>query len=220
MPRCHRQISLRRQLRRGSIAVLPIQKDGSLEAATDVHADTGNVGPTTATNAPPAASPSADTTLPTRITSSSTRTINSYCRLISDRTGFTSTASMRHQESSLRQLRLMYHCRQAMAPRHMSFHPNGRWLYSIQEESSTLAFFSYDGSTGALASQQTISALPPGFTGTSFTSEVQGIRRWKVRLCGQPPARQHHGLQSRPQRRADLRRRSRNSWRLSKTIHH
>src|SRR5882762_7371320 len=36
----------------GSITVLSIKSDGSLGAATDSHHDTGNVGPTTATNAP------------------------------------------------------------------------------------------------------------------------------------------------------------------------
>jgi 6-phosphogluconolactonase (cycloisomerase 2 family) len=57
-------------------------------------------------------------------------------------------------------------------PRHFSFHPNGRWLYSIQEEASTLVFFRFDPTTGALSSQQTVSTLPPGFKGSSFTSEV------------------------------------------------
>ncbi|MGH8099780.1 MAG: lactonase family protein, partial [Chthoniobacterales bacterium] len=37
----------------GSIAVLPIQPDGSLGGATDVHVSTGSVGPTKPTNAPP-----------------------------------------------------------------------------------------------------------------------------------------------------------------------
>ena len=27
-------------------------------------------------------------------------------------------------------------------PRHFAFHPNGRWLYSLQEEASTIATFS------------------------------------------------------------------------------
>ena len=37
----------------GSIAVLPVKSDGSLGNAVDSHVDTGNVGPTVATNAPP-----------------------------------------------------------------------------------------------------------------------------------------------------------------------
>jgi 6-phosphogluconolactonase (cycloisomerase 2 family) len=37
----------------GGIAVLPIQPSGSLGHATDVHIDTGSVGPKNPTNAPP-----------------------------------------------------------------------------------------------------------------------------------------------------------------------
>ena len=57
-------------------------------------------------------------------------------------------------------------------PRHFAFHPNGRWFYSIQEEASTVAFFQYDAETGALAHRQTLSALPEGFAGTTFCSEI------------------------------------------------
>jgi 6-phosphogluconolactonase len=57
-------------------------------------------------------------------------------------------------------------------PRHFAFHPNGRVLYSLQEEGSTLVTFDYDGSTGRLRAKQTISSLPAGFAGSNFTSEV------------------------------------------------
>jgi len=57
-------------------------------------------------------------------------------------------------------------------PRHFTFHPNGRWLYSLQEESSTLVTFDYDARRGKLTPKQTISSLPKGFAGTNFTSEV------------------------------------------------
>jgi 6-phosphogluconolactonase len=58
-------------------------------------------------------------------------------------------------------------------PRHFAFHPNGLFFYSIQEESSTLEFFTYNATTGALNPQQMVSTLPPGFAGTDFTSEVR-----------------------------------------------
>jgi 6-phosphogluconolactonase (cycloisomerase 2 family) len=57
-------------------------------------------------------------------------------------------------------------------PRHFSFHPNGRWLYSSQEEGSTIVLFDFEAATGRLAARQTISTLPPGFAGTNFCSEV------------------------------------------------
>jgi 6-phosphogluconolactonase (cycloisomerase 2 family) len=58
-------------------------------------------------------------------------------------------------------------------PRRFAFHPNGVWLYSIQEEASTIMFWRFDRTTGALSAQQTISSLPAGFTGTNFSSEIR-----------------------------------------------
>ena len=57
-------------------------------------------------------------------------------------------------------------------PRHFTFHRNGRWLYSLQEEASTVMFFHFDPATGSLSPQQTISTLPHGFKGTNFTAEI------------------------------------------------
>jgi 6-phosphogluconolactonase (cycloisomerase 2 family) len=58
-------------------------------------------------------------------------------------------------------------------PRHFAFHPNGVWMYSIQEEASTIMFWHFDPKTGALAQQQMIPSVPPGFAGTNFTSEIR-----------------------------------------------
>lgn len=58
-------------------------------------------------------------------------------------------------------------------PRHFAFHPNGRWLYSLQEEGSTIVSFDYDATLGRLAARQTLSTLPKGFAGTSFASGIE-----------------------------------------------
>jgi len=57
-------------------------------------------------------------------------------------------------------------------PRHFAFHPSGRWMYSIQEEGSTVITFDYDAATGRLTAKHTVSTLPKGFAGTNFTSEI------------------------------------------------
>ena len=57
-------------------------------------------------------------------------------------------------------------------PRHFTFHPSGRWIYSLQEEGSTLVTYDYDATRGRLTSKQTVSSLPGGFMGTNFTSEI------------------------------------------------
>lgn len=58
-------------------------------------------------------------------------------------------------------------------PRHFAFHPNGVWVYSLQEEASTIILWRFDPATGALLADQMISSLPRGFVGTNFTSEIR-----------------------------------------------
>ena len=58
-------------------------------------------------------------------------------------------------------------------PRHFAFHPNGIWMYSIQEEASTIMFWRFNPATGALSPEQIVRSLPPGFAGTNFTSEIR-----------------------------------------------
>jgi 6-phosphogluconolactonase len=57
-------------------------------------------------------------------------------------------------------------------PRHISFHPNGRFVYQINELSSTLTAFAYDADGGSLREVETISTLPQGFSENSTTAEV------------------------------------------------
>ena len=57
-------------------------------------------------------------------------------------------------------------------PRHFVFHPNGTWLYSIQEEGSTIVLFDYDADHGRLTARQTISSLPEGYSGSNFCSGI------------------------------------------------
>ena len=58
-------------------------------------------------------------------------------------------------------------------PRHFAFHRNGVWMYSIQEEGSTIIFWRFNRATGALSKEQQVPSVPPGFTGTNFTSEIR-----------------------------------------------
>ena len=156
----------------GNVSVLPILDDGRLGSATDVKQDTGPVGPKKATNAPP----------------------GSFAFSGHDRTH----AHMIHADPSGR---FILHVDLGLdqifvwkfdektgvltandppavsfppgdGPRHFSFHPNGRWLYSLQEEGSNIALFDYDGAKGRLTLRQTISSLPPGFAGSNFCSEI------------------------------------------------
>ena len=58
-------------------------------------------------------------------------------------------------------------------PRHLAFHPSGRFVFLINEMGSTLTVFAYDAKRGALKELQTVSTLPEGFAGNSTCAEVQ-----------------------------------------------
>ena len=55
-------------------------------------------------------------------------------------------------------------------PRHMAFHPNGRWAYVINELASTVAVMHYDPQAGLLRAVQTIGTLPEGYAGPANTT--------------------------------------------------
>ena len=58
-------------------------------------------------------------------------------------------------------------------PRHLAFHPSGRWVYVINEIDSTLVVCTYDAAEGRLEPVQHVSTLPEGFAGTSTTAAVR-----------------------------------------------
>lgn len=156
----------------GSVAVLPILPDGRLGTATDIKIDTGTIGPTTATNAPPGsfAISGHDRTHAHMIQADPSGRFVLHVDLgldrifvwkFDDKTGVL-TPNQPHAVA----------LPPGDGPRHFHFHPNGRWFYSIQEEGSTIVLFDYDAAKGRLSSRQTISTLPPGFAGSNFCSEI------------------------------------------------
>jgi 6-phosphogluconolactonase len=58
-------------------------------------------------------------------------------------------------------------------PRHVRFHPNGRWVYLINEIASAIVAFNWAATTGTLTPFQTVSALPADFTGVSTCAELE-----------------------------------------------
>src|SRR5207245_2596054 len=58
-------------------------------------------------------------------------------------------------------------------PRHFAFHPNGKWAWVINEMANTVTRFDYEPQRGMLQPRESVSTLPRGFTGTSYTAEVQ-----------------------------------------------
>lgn len=156
----------------GAVAIVPILPDGRLGEPTDVKVDTGELGPTTATHASP----------------------GSFAKSGHDRTHAHMVQAdpagkhVLHVDLGLDKIFVWKFDAErgklapadppsvslppGDGPRHVHFHPNGRWLYSIQEEGSTVVLFGYDGATGRLSPRQTISTLPSKFAGSNFCSEI------------------------------------------------
>jgi len=61
--------------------------------------------------------------------------------------------------------------RPGSGPRHLRFHPNGRWAYLVNELSGTVVFYRYG--EGKLEAVQEISTLPPGYAGTFTSADIR-----------------------------------------------
>ena len=156
----------------GTVSVLPILPDGRLGPASDIKKDAGTVGPRRATNAPPGS-----------FAFSGHDQAHAHM-IASDPAG----RFVLHTDLGLDQILIWKFDDRAGTlspndpaavslppgdgPRHFTFHPNGRWFYSIQEEGSNIALFDYDAQRGALTPRQTLSSLPPGFAGSNFCSGI------------------------------------------------
>jgi 6-phosphogluconolactonase (cycloisomerase 2 family) len=156
----------------GSVAVLPILPDGRLGPATDVKTTAGKIGPPRATSAPPGsfAFSGHDRTHAHMIQSDPAGRFVLHADLGLDQI---LAWKLDAQKGTLTPAQPpSVSLPPGDGPRHFHFHPNGRWLYSIQEEGSTIVLFDYDAAAGRLAARQTISTLPPGFAGSNFCSEI------------------------------------------------
>ncbi len=62
--------------------------------------------------------------------------------------------------------------RAGQGPRHLEFHPNGLWVYVINELGSTMTACAWDGERGALTEIGTVSTLPAGYADVSYCADV------------------------------------------------
>ena len=57
-------------------------------------------------------------------------------------------------------------------PRHLMFHPNGEWLYSINELDQTMTALTFDKENGLLFEIETVTTLPADYKGENSTAEL------------------------------------------------
>ena len=70
--------------------------------------------------------------------------------------------------------------RKGAEPRHVAVHPNGRWVYLVNEKDSTAIFFHFDEGTGTLEPRQMLTTLPEDYFGPGWASGIVMERSGKV----------------------------------------
>ncbi len=142
----------------GNVAMLPIQEDGRLGAASDVAQHFGSSKHPERQTAPFLHSIIPDPT-------------NRFA-IAAD----LGTDRLVIYEMDLEHGKLKLHAevrvQPGSGPRHTIFHPTGEYLYLINELNSTLIVYRYDADAGNLEEVQTISTLPPGFEGENLCADL------------------------------------------------
>lgn len=143
----------------GTVAVLPIQRDGSLRAAIDVKQHEGS-GPR-----------------------EQQKSAHAHCIKLDRANRFAFAADLGSDkvmiyrfnpltgklEPSSQPFATLH---PGAGPRHLTFHPNGKYLYVINELDSSLTTFKYDAAKGTLTAFETVSTLPRDFVGTSYCADI------------------------------------------------
>jgi 6-phosphogluconolactonase len=143
----------------GSVTVLPIRSDGTLSMATDVKQHEGS-GPKEQQKGPHAHCVILDR--------------SERYALVAD-LGIDKIMIYRFEGAKGKLLpneQPFVELQAGAGPRHLTFHPNGKLLYVINELDSTIAAFDYNERNGTLAHIETLSALPSDFSGFSYCADV------------------------------------------------
>ena len=76
-------------------------------------------------------------------------------------------------------------------PRHLTFHPQNRWIYVVNELSSSVSLLKKDPETGSLKITQTISTLPEGFRHRQYMRGYPHLFRREIPVRFQQGAQQY-----------------------------
>jgi 6-phosphogluconolactonase len=143
----------------GTLAVLPIERDGSLSAAIDVEQHIGS-GPREQQKGPHAHCIKLD-----RANRHAFATDLGIDKLMIYRFN-----ALDGKLEPAKQPSAFLHA--GAGPRHFTIHPNGKYLYVINELDSSLTTFKYNAADGTLTAFESVSTLPRDFSGLSFCADV------------------------------------------------
>ena len=144
----------------GSVALLPIQNDGSLAAAKSVIKHTGS-GPVTDRQGEP----------------------HAHCILADPSNHFALAADLGADRVFVYRLDLegksLRHAeggdgvmRSGAGPRHIAFHPTQPFVFVSNELHSTVSTLRFDATGGALTLLESQSTLPSGWSGTNYPADI------------------------------------------------
>ena len=144
----------------GSVAVLPVQPDGSLNPPSDFVQHEGGSGIDGERQDVPHAH-SANLDLETG-------------RVYINDLGLDRIKSYELDSASgkLTHVDLDVELHPGAGPRHFDFHPDGAHAYAINELDSTITVMEYERASGQLSPVQTVPALPDGFQGQSSCADI------------------------------------------------
>jgi 6-phosphogluconolactonase len=143
-----------------SLAVLPVDGDGSLGAVEQLVTLEGPIGPHRVEQKQ--AKPHFNPFDPT-----------GRFVVVPDK-GLDRVFSYRFEDGRLRSAETPFTAaREGAGPRHLAFHPNAPYAYVVNELDSTVTACRFSAETGALAPFQILPALPDTFTGNSRAAGIQ-----------------------------------------------
>jgi 6-phosphogluconolactonase len=145
----------------GSVAMLPIRNDGSLDPASDFHQHEGSSVDKGRQEGPHTHSVTVDPN-------------NAY--VVAADLGLDRVLIYRIDDENGKLVpnpnQPFAAIRPGAGPRHFAFHPNGKLGYVINELDNTVTAFAYDGRHGTLREIQHIATLPDGYADTSYCADI------------------------------------------------
>jgi 6-phosphogluconolactonase len=143
----------------GNVSLLPVAANGQLSAptATDQHEGSG---PHKNQNGPHAHCVVADPT-------------NAYAFAVNLGTDGVYGYRLNAAQGQLTRLpEPAFVAKPGAGPRHLTFHPNGKLAYLVNELNSSVTALAYDAAAGKFRELQTLTALPAGYEGPNSCADI------------------------------------------------
>ena len=145
----------------GNAAVLPIETNGKLGAPTDSVRGTGS-GPNAQRQEKP------------HYHSATVSPDNRFMYVADLGTDKLNILAIDPKTATVKPAAMPYvSVKPGSGPRHMAFHPNGKYAYLVEEMISSVAIFSRNAQTGALTLiEDNVKTLPADFTGQNTSADI------------------------------------------------